>query len=68
MPSSLIIPRWYTTTTKITPLYNSLAQQSKEISLQNSKRRYRGTLPTAIITTVILFLIKLPSYYERYSR
>jgi hypothetical protein len=81
MPSSLTVARWCIRT----HMHNSLAQQTKEISLRKTQQRYRGNgknlfwnnsifeifcvlVSAALITTILLFVIKLPSYIERYSR
>ncbi|CAF1155617.1 unnamed protein product [Adineta ricciae] len=66
MPSSLMVSRLYTKT-RIPPFAHVLVQQTKELAIPNQRRHYRGTLPTALITTLLLFMIKLPSYVKRYS-
>lgn len=67
MSSSLAVARWYTRA-KNTHLYNSLAQPTKEISIPKPKHQHGGASTTALITTFLIFIIKLPSYIERYSR
>ncbi|CAF0765474.1 unnamed protein product [Rotaria sp. Silwood1] len=67
MSTSLTAARWYIKT-RNSQVCNSLSQQTKGISLPNPQQRYRGNLPTALITTLLIFMIKLPYYIERYSR
>ncbi|CAF2393824.1 unnamed protein product [Rotaria sp. Silwood2] len=67
MSTSLTVARWYLRT-KNFQVYNSLSRQTKQTSLSSTQQKYSGNLPTALITTLLIFIIKLPSYIERYSR
>ncbi len=71
MYSSLTTARWYTRT-KNSQLCNSLAQQTKEISLPNTRRLYRGNCKKFIFIVFnymsinILFLCSISSIDYNY--